>query len=275
MRFKSVIKSRVFLKNILFALILAFVILGAILIWLRLYTHHGKSRPVPNLVTLNLEEVEELLEKNNLMYVVFDSAYTDMVPRGTVYRQNPPAGFRVKKHRKVFLTMNAVNPDSVSVPNIIGNSLRQARSQIENAGLHVGRLMYYPDIAINNVLRARMQGQEIQPGTRIVKGSSVDLDLGKGLSNETTSIPFLIGITHEDARKKVLGASLNIGAITFDETVKNLLDSLQAFVWKQNPVYDPQRRMNLGAPVYLWMTLDSLKLPVPDTTGINPPAFDE
>ncbi len=276
MRFRDFLFSRIFLKNLLYALIAALVIIGGALVWLQIYTYHGKTRPVPDLTALSLNEVEELVSKNKMRYVVFDSAYTDLVPRGTVYEQNPPPGFRVKKHRKIFLTMNAVLPDSVAVPNILGTSLRQARTLLENSGLNVGRLVYYPDIAINNVLRVRFLGSEIKPGTMVVKGSTIDLDLGKGLSNEMTVVPDLVSLTLMDARKRILNASLNVGAFTFDESVVSAADSLRAFVWKQNPAHDPDQRIQLGTPVYLWLTLDSLLLPAEDSLDLTvPPAHEE
>ncbi|HDR88970.1 MAG TPA: PASTA domain-containing protein [Bacteroidetes bacterium] len=275
MKFRQFIFSRIFLKHLLFAVIAAVVIVLGTLLWLHLYTYHGKSRPVPDLTALTMDEVEEIVKKNKMRYVVFDSAYTDLVPRGTVYEQNPRPGTRVKKDRKIFLTMNAVLPDSVAVPNIIGNSLRQARAILENNGLMVGKLNYYPDIAINNVLRIKYHGQEIQPGKNVVKGSAIDLDLGQGLSNRKTIPPDLIALRLEEAKRRILNASLNLGAVTYDETVETLKDSLQAFVWKQVPVHNEENQVQLGTSVYVWLTLDSLLLPGKDTLDLNLPPGNE
>jgi hypothetical protein len=77
------------------------------------------------------------------------------------------------------------------------------------------------------------------------------------------------------AESRIIHASLNLGAITFDETVVNEEDSMNAFVWKQNPEFDEENQIQLGSPVYIWLTLDSARLPVPDTTTVLIPDLDE
>ncbi len=93
--------------------------------------------------------------------------------------------------------------------------------------------------------------------------------LGTGLSNRETIVPQLIGLNYEDARNKVLHASLNIGVALYDETVENLDDSTQAFIWKQNPEFDEDKLTPLGSPVYLWFTMDSTRLSRSDTLDVN------
>ncbi|MDX9930252.1 MAG: hypothetical protein RBS37_10420, partial [Bacteroidales bacterium] len=38
-----------------------------------------------------------------------------------------------------------------------------------------------------------------------------------------------------------------------------------AFVFKQNPEYAEEATLQLGSTIYLWLTVDSLKLPVDST----------
>ena len=49
-------------------------------------------------------------------------------------------------------------------------------------------------------------------------------------------------------------------------------DSAKAFVWKQRPSYEENKELiNLGASVDIWLTIDSIKLPQPDTTVVELP----
>jgi hypothetical protein len=265
----SFIFSKLFVKHLGLAVVIGFLIIFILFIWLNLYTHHGRSFAVPDMTGLTLEEVGKLTDKKHLRYVVIDSVFTDQVPRGTVYEQNPRTGFQVKRNRKIFLTMNTVFPDSVPMPDLLGISFRQAQTILENNSLRLGKLRFVPDIAINNVLSQRYNGSEIAAGVPVVKGATIDLDLGMGLSNEKTIPPDLIRLHVKEAETKLYNASLNIGAMTFDETVKTRTDSTNAFIWKQVPEYDIEMPVNLGTPVYLWLTLDSAKLPPPDTISIN------
>ena len=105
----------------------------------------------------------------------------------------------------------------------------------------------------------------INEGSEIRKGEVIDLVLGMGLSNETTRVPDLVGLGLEKARKIITNHYLNIGAVTFDETMTNDEDSANAFIWRQYPEFDEFRRLNMGLEVDIWLTVDSTLLPVTDT----------
>jgi hypothetical protein len=94
----------------------------------------------------------------------------------------------------------------------------------------------------------------------------IDLVLGRGLSSQHTAVPRLLGTTLDQARNEILGSSLNLGAYVFDVTVITGTDSLNAFVYKQNPDYHPGATVQLGSAVYVWLTVDTLKMAVDTTT---------
>ena len=265
--------GKLFLKNLALAILLSFLLILSTMLWLRIFTHHGKSRPVPDFYGTTVKDANDIATENKLRIFIIDSVYrTETVP-GTIVDQNPVAGEKVKKNRRILLTINAVNPEVVVMPDVVGESIRQAKAILENTGLEVGHLSYIPDLAINNVLKQKWNGLVIQEGDTIPKGTIIDLVLGTGLSNRKTIAPNLTGLIFYKARNKILSASLNIGAVLYDESVVTEEDSVRAFIWKQNPVNDEENLIRLGSPMYLWLTVDSTKLPQPDTLGlnINPP----
>ncbi len=275
MEFLRFIISKYFLKHLGLAIVITVGIVLMTLLYLHLYTHHGQARPVPDFFSLSPEEVAEKAKENKLGYQIIDSVYTNIVERGTVVEQNPKPGFMVKKNRTIFLTINARNPEMVLMPNLVGLTLRQANAILETSGLKLGKRIYVPDLAINNVLKQLYLGKEIQEGDSLEKSASIDLVLGKGLSDRKTIVPDLISMNFKRAESRILDASLNLGAVTYDETVLTGEDSTQAMVWKQNPEFDEKNQIQLGSPVYLWLTLDSAKLPVPDTTSVLIHELDE
>jgi beta-lactam-binding protein with PASTA domain len=275
MKFLRFIISKYFLKHLGLAILITIVIILITLLYIHLYTHHGQARPVPDFIALTPQEVAEKARENKLEYKIIDSVYTNVVERGTVVEQNPKPGFMVKKNRTIFLTINARNPEMVEVPNLVGLTLRQANAILETSGLKLGKRLYVPDLAINNVLKQLYMGKEIKGGDTLEKSSSIDLVLGKGLSDRKTIVPDLISMNFKQAESRILDASLNLGAVTYDETVLTGKDSSHAIVWKQNPEFDEKSLIQLGSPVYIWLTIDSAKLPVPDTTSVLIPEFDE
>lgn len=268
MSIKEFLLSKVFFRH--FGLSIA-IIAGSLLIvllWLNIYTRHGQARPVPDFYGLTLQEAAKLANKNKLRFEVTDSVYTNTVPKGCIAEQNPKPGYKVKKWRRIILTINAIHPEMVEVPDLIGLPKRQAFVLLQTAGLEPGQLIYVPDISVDFVLKQMKDGREMMKGDSVEKGSTIDLVLGKGLSNERTPVPDLIGLNYEQARRAVLGASLNLGAYIFDNTVTNGDDSVRAFVFRQNPEYSEINRLQLGSAVYVWLTTDSTKLPT-DSTLVN------
>ncbi len=262
MSLKKFLISKEFLKNLGLAAVIAAGILFILLIWLSIFTRHGQARPVPDFYGLTIQESQKLAKKKKLKIEVNDSVYTKIVPRGCVVEQNPKTDHRVKKNRRVILTINAFTPEYVIMPDLVGLSARQAYSIIESTGLEAGNPIYRPDLTIDFVLDQFFDGESISAGDSIQKGSEVILVLGKGLSNRRTQIPDLIGKNLEMAKSRILGSSLIVGTYNFDSTVKTEEDSLNAFVYKQNPEYGEDATIQLGSAVYIWLSNDSTLLPV-------------
>jgi beta-lactam-binding protein with PASTA domain len=176
---------------------------------------------------------------------------------------------KVKANRTIYLSMNAMNPDRVTMPTVTGVSLRQARAILETYGLYLGKISYKPDIAVNNVLQQTLNDTIIIPGSLVIKGSYINLVLGRGLSDQTTLVPNLVGIDVLAAKGLLADRFLNYGAIVYDNSVASGLDTLFAFVWKQRPDITEEVRLQLGSNVDLWVTVDSTKLPQSDSLIID------
>jgi eukaryotic-like serine/threonine-protein kinase len=268
MSLKNFILSKIFLKNLGLAAIILVGMVMILLIWLNLYTRHGQARPVPDFYGLTMEQTAKLARKSRLRYQVIDSVYTTLVPRGCVAEQSPKPGFKVKKWRNIVLTINANNPEMVAMPNLVDLPIRQAIALIASSGLEMGQLRYRPDLSIDVVIEQLYSGKRVPEGDSLQKGSVIDLVLGKGLSNQRTTVPDLMGMLLEPAKNKIFISSLNLGTYIYDNTIITGRDSLNAFVYKQNPDYREDASLQLGSAIYLWLTVDSSKLAV-DTTNVN------
>lgn len=270
MSLKNFLLSKVFFKSLGLAMAILVGLVMILLIWLNIYTRHGQARPVPDFYGLTMEETVKLAKKNRLRFQVMDSVYTSVVPRGCIAEQNPKPGFKVKKWRRVVLTVNAFNPEMVAIPDLVGLPVRQASAVLQSAGLEVGKRFYIPDLSVDFVIKQMHKGKEVAAGDSLQKGSVVDLVLGKGLSNERSAVPNLVGLKLEKAKNTLLYASLNLGTYIYDNSVETAEDTTDAFVFKQRPEYTESARLQLGEVVYLWLTVDSAKLPVDSTLLVIP-----
>ena len=230
-------------------------------IFLFIFTRHGQDYPVPSFIGLKQAEVVKMAHKYKLRVEVTDSVYILTRKPGTVVEQNPITGTKVKQNRRILITLNARNPKKVEMPNIVGVTLRQAKSILDLQGLIVGNLVFVPDIAVNNILEQKFKGKTIDPGRLIHKGSRVDLVLGRGMQNEKTGLPLLIGLNQSECRGRLIEASLNLGQVKYDETIKDYKDSLNAMVYSQYPAYSELNSISFGARVDIWLTLNEARVP--------------
>ena len=242
-------------KNLIGAFLFFAVLLTVTTIALNQLTHHGMSIEVPDLTSMSVEEASREASKRHLRTEVIDSIYVRRMEKGAVYSQNPKAGTRVKKGRRVMLTINALHAKKVSVPNLVGLSMRQAKAELNSRGLALGKLIYVNDIATNNVLRQIYRNREIRPGVQIESGSEIDLQVGLNSDDNMTYVPNVKGMKYLRAVDAVHDNSLNIGRIVFDKTVKNYSDSLNAMVYKQTPGASKSPLL-MGSDVTLHLSLD-------------------
>jgi beta-lactam-binding protein with PASTA domain len=274
MSLKNFILSKVFLKNLAYAVAIVVGFIMLLLIWMNFYTRHGQARPVPNFVGLTIEESARVAKKNKLRYQIIDSVYTSLVPGGCIAEQNPKPGFKVKKGRNIVLIINAFSPEMVVVPNLIDLPIRQAEALIESSGLKMGDRTFKPDLSINFVMEQRHNGLPVKEGESLQKGSVIDIVLGKGLSNERTALPYLIGKNLETAKDRMLESALSLGSYVYDNTILTREDTLKAFIYKQNPEYRESSTIPLGSAMYLWLTVDSAKMRS-DSTVVLPDTIPE
>ena len=171
----------------------------------------------------------------------------------------PKPGATVKKGRSLFLTINSIVPRKVVMPNLYGYSVTEARAELQNRGLNLGRLNYVRDIATNNVLSWTCEGKELSAGALVVSGSTIDLTVGVNAEDNSTSVPRLTGMKYVNATDVLHDHFLNVGKVSFDKEIKSYADSMNAVVYKQGTAAGA--RQNLGANVSIALTLDQTKLP--------------
>jgi beta-lactam-binding protein with PASTA domain len=248
--FLAIFKNRVFYKQLVYAI---FAMLLCFFLWLRyidFYTLHDEYIVLPDFYGVHINDLDSVCQELDLRYVIIDSVFNKKVEKGTILEQDPIVGTKVKENRRVYFTINALKNKIVTFPYITDLSLRQAVRKLENLGLVVGNLEYKPDLARNVVLSQKVNGIKIKAGQELFVGTAVDLVIGSGLSDKTTTIPNLMGLTMQKAQTEIKVASLNLGAVIFDEGIS---DSSAAMVYRQNPKVNEKRKVKLGISIDIYL----------------------
>lgn len=249
-------------RNLAIAVVVVVALVVGAMVFLNVVTQHNREIEVPDFSNMSVAEAEYAAGQAGVRVEVTDSVFVKRMKRGAVYRQNPSAGSKVKKGRRVVLTINAVNAKKVTMPNLVGLSLRQAKAELLSRGLVLNRLVYVQDMATNNVLRQLKGNREIEPGTMIDSETAIDLVLGLNDLDNRTYVPDVTGLKNMSAVEAMFDHSLNVKDLKFDDTVKNYDDSLNAVVYRQNPSASDSVSVAMGEAVMLYLTTDVAKVPV-------------
>lgn len=250
------------LKHLLAALILVVVMIAGAMVFLDVATKHNQELAVPDLSNMSVEEADSVAALNDMVIDVTDSVFVKRMKRGAVYRQNPAPGSKVKSGRRIALTINAVNAKKITMPNLVGFSMRQAKAELLSRGLTLGKLIYVQDMATNNVLRQLHDNLEIEPGSMIESESVIDLVVGLNGRDFVTYVPDVSGLKYMSAVDAVHDHSLNVKNLRFDKSVKDYDDSLNAMVYRQTPAASDSIHVKMGSDVTLFLTLDAHKIPI-------------
>lgn len=168
--------------HLLLALLVTIVLVTMALIGLRVFTRHGEEVEMPDFVGQDSQMLIEEAKSNDFVLVVADYVFDKKTPEGQVLKQNPEPGEKVKKGRKVYLTVASAIPPKVKMMELKDVSLRQAEIMLKAVGLELGDVIYKPNEYENVVMEQLYQGRPITPGTEISVGEKITLVVGRDVN---------------------------------------------------------------------------------------------
>jgi beta-lactam-binding protein with PASTA domain len=169
--------------HILLALVVTAVIFILTILFLRLFTRHGREIEMPSYMGQSAEELTQHGRSEGFVFVVSDELYENGAEPGTVLKQNPLPGEKVKHGRKVYLTVAAAEPPTIKMLELRDLSLRQAQIMIESQGLVLDRVIEKTSPYENVVLEVLYKGHSIAQGTPIKQGEKITLVVGKNIGD--------------------------------------------------------------------------------------------
>jgi eukaryotic-like serine/threonine-protein kinase len=249
-KFWAYLKTRSFRNTLLGAIGSILLLLLIAYFSLDYYTRHGSGVPVPLVKGLSSERAIQTLSDQGFGYQI-DSVYVDDVAPGTIIEQDPDAGTNVKANRIIYLTMVTRLAPPIALPDLSDENYIEAVATLSNFGLKVGDTTSRSDIA-NHVLEVRFSGQVIKPGTKIPKGSRLDLVIGNGAGASEVDIPDVVNQDLDAAKFAIKGAGLTIGIIQYEGAIT---DSSNVVVTAQSPAKtDTVTKVSLGTRINLSVT---------------------
>jgi beta-lactam-binding protein with PASTA domain len=230
------------------------------------YTRHGVSVRVPDVENQPFERAKNDVERRGLTVKRQVGRYNPNVAQGTVVDQNPPSEAGVKPGRRVYLTVNAGTAPIVSIPDLNGISVREARNRVAALGLKVDSVR--PD-SIPSPYPNTVTRQMPEPGDSLKQGEGMDLWYSTGLGTDSVQVPSVVGRTAKSARRLLLRRQLRSVVVnaTAAPSPEAKADTAQAPQYVRRQGRAPQTSVRAGTEIRLFTTLDSTQVPRPDTTS--------
>ncbi len=173
-------------------------------------TRHGDEFSLPNIVGMTVVEAEPVLQEADLLLEATSEEYHPDKPTGTILTQFPVAGTMVKSGRTIKV-VTSLGQKLVTVPDLRGFSVRQARLNLEAAGFKLGDLEW---TTADSFPEKVVVFSYPSTGTEIPYGSQVNLMVNRGPYQQTVFVPRLIGLSLEEAEARLEEKGLKIGLVT-------------------------------------------------------------
>lgn len=182
-------------------LVLLFVVIPSLV--------QGGEVAVPNLISQSHQQAIQMVYNAGLQIDPdHEQKPSDVIPEGHVIAQEPLANFKVKRKKPVRLTLSVGN-ESISVPDVVNQSLEDGERILKDAGFRRGRVAVvhsdrYPEV--NTVI-----AQTPQAGAAHVRGTLVNLLLSSGPRPKILRMPDLRRMGLDEVRNLLESHSLKIG----------------------------------------------------------------
>ena len=159
------------------------------------------------------------------------------------------------------LSRSAATPEAVSVPNVVGLSQADAKSQIESAGLEWE--LNPEKVASDTVEKDSVASTDPAGGAQAEKGSTVRVTISSG-PDSVTLPDNLVGMSPDDARQAVEALGLkwevNSSKVASDTVAEGK-------VAQTNP--SPGSKVKAGQTITAYLSSGSDQVEVPDLVGMS------
>ncbi|NGN69771.1 PASTA domain-containing protein, partial [Streptomyces sp. A7024] len=238
-------------RRSLIALVAALLLLGVGTgVW---YINSGQFTKVPPVLKMTQARAEKELRAQDLESDA-KQAFSTTVERGRVISTDPGVGDRIRQGNTVTLTVSK-GPENVTVPDLEGKTLKEARRLLLEQGLKPGSItrefhdQYPEDVVISTGVAA---------GETRRSGTTVPLIVSKG---QAVEVPDVVGDDEGDAREELEEEGFKVvikpGRIFSDED--------EGTVAKQTPTGETAE----GETITLTISKGQDMVEVPDVEGLD------
>lgn len=176
-------------------------------------TARGSTVIVPSLTGLDLKQVQQVLRERGLEMEVGGEEWSESYPAGSVMGQQPSAGARVKRGRRLKLTLSR-GSEIVQMPLLADMKLNEAQFLLRQLGLEIAGEDTVPSASP----RRMVISQEPPAGAKVSRGQPVTLLVSDGPPPQAFPTPRVTGLPTREALAKLRNAGLSLSEVAYETT---------------------------------------------------------
>lgn len=173
--------------------------------------HSRRVIKIPDVTGKNAGAAADILLASGLEPQVQDTVPHPKIAPGNVVYQNPPSGSIVREGRNVYLSISG-GEERITMPNLRGRSLRDARITLERMNLRLGMVTY----AASELPAETIVAQNAAAGKPVRKNTMIEVTVSGGAIIDIT-IPYVIGFSLDEAQEHLLQSGLRLGSVIHRE----------------------------------------------------------
>jgi len=205
------LQRKIALRAVLPILIIVVLVLMVDRVVMPIVTRQGSAFELPDFSGKTVTEAQIQLSDLDLRHSVSSERFSPGQEAGVILEQFPKAGTKVKPDREIKFVVS-LGEKHVAIPELGGKSVRQAMLDLETAGLMLGEIAW----AFSDTIPERVVVFSYPAaGTEIPIGSEVNLMVNRGRASNFTYMPKVIGLTLDEAQKRLDDKSLLTGIVSY------------------------------------------------------------
>ena len=196
------------IKKILMYCLSAFIVLCVALAGY--FTYTTPNVEVPAVTGMTVVEAQKVLEDAGFK-IKLKEEYDASVTPGTVMKQDP-APKTMKKSGAVVTITICRGLELLTVPNVTGQTLEQAKQNLEAAGYKVGNVTKTWDSSKSKDVILK---QSPKADSKLPKGTAIDLVVNQKEDEKPkkAQMPNIVGLSLDNGQDKLIALGLNIGEL--------------------------------------------------------------
>ncbi len=208
--------KKIWMAVVIICIIVLIPVIGFFGTQLVLEAGQPKDIDLPNLVGKTFEEAKELVKDTEINIEVVEEVNNEEVEAGKIFWQEPPyiEGYQIKENSNIKIKISK-GIEMVTMKKVVGMKFEEAEELLENE-LHLK--VEKKEETSKTVEAGIVTKQSIKEDEEIAAGSTVEVYVSIGTGIKQLSVPYVIGDTEDDAKKKL--KDLDVTVVYEEDTTK-------------------------------------------------------